>query len=222
VNNVSGKPEYNEVAVFREFNFEVKDALINKISSFTKIEYIRMFDQLKTRIEQQVKDIEEAIANGADYVAEMKSVLQKGIETLNAIVADGKTDIQTFITQAKSDLDSTKESAMSDITTTSNNAKTSVNETADGVIKNINNISNDATEHIDGKVDEFNGLLETGGFLTPEELGNQLDELEWQKYILTNDDGRYTFINLNSDLLTLQSLDPGYYYTANTPGIVGS
>ena len=208
VNNVSGKPEYNEVAVFREFNFEVKDALINKISSFTKIEYIRMFDQLKARIEQQVKDIEEAIANGADYVAEMKSVLQRGIETLNAIVADGKTDIQTFITQAKSDLDSTKDSAVSDITTTSNNAKTSVTETADGVIKNINNISNDATEHINGKVDEFNGLLETEGFLTPEELGNQLGELEWQKYKLTNDDGSVMSMPVGTDM---KKLGAGFY-----------
>ena len=103
VNNVENNPDYNEVAVFREFTFEVKDALINKISSFTKIEYIRMFSQLKARIEQQVKDIEEAIANGADYVAEMQSVLQRGVETLNAIVANGKTDIQTYITQAKSD-----------------------------------------------------------------------------------------------------------------------
>ena len=217
VNNVSGKPEYNEVAVFREFNFEVKDALINKISSFTKIEYIRMFDQLKARIEQQVKDIEEAIANGADYVAEMKSVLQKGIETLNAIVADGKTDIQSFITQAKSDLDNTKNTAINDITTTSNNAKTSVNETADGVIKNINNISNDATEHIDGKVVEFNGLLETGGFLTPEELGNELDELEWQKYKLTNDNGESTTLTSPVDLKDpayLSGLKPGSYYAA--------
>ena len=198
VNNVSGKAEYNEVAVFREFTFEVKDALINKISSFTKIEYIRMFDQLKARIEQQVKDIEEAIANGADYVAEMQSVLQRGIETLNAIVTDGKTDIQLFIAQAKSDLDNTKDDAIGEITTVSNNAKTSVNETADGVIKNINNISNDATEHIDGKVNEFNGLLETEGFLTPEELGNQLDELEWQKYKLTNDDGTRPYLTKGS------------------------
>ena len=217
VNNVSGKAEYNEVAVFREFNFEVKDALINKISSFTKIEYIRMFDQLKARIEQQVKDIEEAIANGADYVAEMKSVLQRGVETLNTIVANGKTDIQLFITQAKSDLDNTKESAMSDITTTSNNAKTSVNETADGVIKNINKVSNDATEHIDGKVDEFNGLLETEGFLTPEELGNQLEELEWQKYKLTNDDGSVPLIRLNNDLTLLHDMKAGFYYTTGTP-----
>ncbi|WP_239733884.1 BppU family phage baseplate upper protein, partial [Mammaliicoccus sp. M-M49] len=50
VNNVDNNPENNEVAVFREFTFEVADALINKISSFTKIEYIRMFDQLKARI----------------------------------------------------------------------------------------------------------------------------------------------------------------------------
>ena len=217
VNNVSGKPEYNEVAVFREFNFEVKDALINKISSFTKIEYIRMFDQLKARIEQQVKDIEEAIANGADYVAEMQSVLQKGIETLNTIVVDGKTDIQTFITQAKSDLDNTKDDAINDITSISNNAKTSVTETADGVIKNINNISNDATEHIDGKVNEFNGLLETEGFLTPEKLGNQLGELEWQKYKFVEDSGVLQSISLENDLEALHSLKTGLHYRRVVP-----
>ena len=220
VNNVSGKPEYNEVAVFREFNFEVKDALINKISSFTKIEYIRMFDQLKTRIEQQVKDIEEAIANGADYVAEMQSVLQRGVETLNAIVADGKTDIQTYITQAKSDLDNTKDSAVNDITTTSNNAKTSVTETADGVIKNINNVSGEVTKHVDDKLIEFNGLLETEGFLTPEGLGNQLDELEWQKYNLTNNDGGIPFTNLSSNIDELNKFTKtGFYYIANVPGL---
>ena len=220
VNNVSGKPEHNEVAVFREFDFEVKDALINKISSFTKIEYIRMFDQLKTRIEQQVKDIEEAIANGADYVAEMQSVLQRGVETLNAIVANGKTDIQTFINQAKSDLDNTKDSAVNDITTTSNNAKTSVTETADGVIKNINNVSGEVTKHVDDKLIEFNGLLETGGFLTPEELGTQLEELDWQKYNLTNNDGGTPFTNLSSNIDELNKFTKtGFYYVANVPGL---
>src|SRR5699024_4420174 len=97
VNNVDGNPEYNEVAVFREFTFEVIDGHINKISAFNKIENIRMFDQMKMRIEKKVRDIEEAIANSADYVAEMKSVLQQCIETLNAKVNDGKEDIQSFI-----------------------------------------------------------------------------------------------------------------------------
>ena len=222
VNNVKGKPEYNEVAVFREFKFEVADALINKISSFTKIEQIRMFDQLKMRIEQKVKDIEEAIANGADYVAEMKSVLQQGIETLNAIVDDGKTDIQQYITQAKTDLNKVKDDATSDINTVANNAKSSVQDTASTAVNSINTKTTEATEHVDAKVNEFNQTVEDNGFLSPQMLDEELESLEWQKYKLTEDDGRYTLINLNSDLSTLQSLAPGYYYTTNTPGIVGS
>ena len=212
VNNVEGNPKYNEVAVFREFTFEVADALINKISSFTKIEYIRMFDQLKMRIEQKVRDIEEAIANGADYVAEMKSVLQQGIETLNAIVADGKTDIQNIVTQAKTDLTKVKDNATEDITTTANNAKTSVQDTASTSINAINATTTDATEHIDGKVNEFNGLLETEEFITPEELGNQLEELEWQKYKLTNDDGSRQYVSG----LNLLTAPPGQYESTNT------
>ncbi len=217
VNNVDGKTEYNEVAVFREFTFEVADALINKISSFTKIEYIRMFSQLKMKIEQQVRDIEEAIANGADYVAEMKSVLQQGIETLNAIVASGKSDIQAYIAQAKSDLTKVKDEATEDITTVSNNAKTSVQDTASSAVNNINTISTEATEHVDAKVTEFNQTVEDNGFLSPQILDEELGKLNWQKYKLTNDDGTYPTTDLASSLDNLYTLEPGNYYTTYTP-----
>ena len=209
VNNVDGNPEYNEVAVFREFTFEVADALINKISAFTKVEYIRMFDQLKQRIEQKVRDIEEAIANGADYVAEMKSVLQQGIETLNAIVTDGKSDIQAYITQAKTDLTSVKDNATEDITTITNNAKTSIQDTASTAVNSIHAKSTEATEHVDAKVIEFNQTVETNGFLTPEKLTEDLTALEWQKYKLTEDDGSRIY----KQGLDLLNLDTGYYET---------
>ena len=217
VNNVKGNPEYNEIAVFREFTFDVADALINKISSFTKIEYIRMFDQLKSRIEQKVRDIEEAIANGADYVAEMKSVLQQGIETLNAIVADGKSDIQAYITQAKTDLTKLKTDATEDITTTANNAKTSLEDTADTSINSVTAKATEATEHVDTKVTEFNQTVLDNGFVTPEQLTTDLDTLTWQKYKLTNDDG--TSVTLTSpvdlgDTMYLDTLKPGEYYAA--------
>lgn len=212
VNNVDNKPEYNEVAVFREFNFEVKDALINKISAFTKIEYIRMFDQLKMRIEQKVKDIEEAIANGADYVAEMKSVLQKGIETLNAIVADGKTDIQSFITQATNELTKVKDDATEDINTTANNAKTSVQDTASTAVNSINSTADEATQHVDEKVTEFNQTVADNGFLSPEMLDEQLDELDWQKYKFTNNDGTREYL-LKGSFDSVHDLSPGLYET---------
>ena len=200
VNNVDGNPEYNEVAVFREFTFEVADALINKISSFTKIEYIRMFDQLKMRIEQKVKDIEEAIANGADYVAEMQSVLQRGIETLNAIVADGKTDIQSFINQAKTDLTKVKDDATEDITTIANNSKSSVQDTASTAVNSINSKTTEVTEHVDAKVTEFNQTIEDNGFLTPDKLTEDLTALDWQKYKLTNDDGSVMSMPVGTDM----------------------
>ena len=205
VNNVDGNPEYNEVAVFREFTFEVADALINKVSSFTKIEYIRMFDQLKMRIEQKVKDIEEAIANGADYVAEMKSVLQQGIETLNAIVTDGKSDIQAYITQAKTDLTSVKDNATEDITTITNNAKTSIQDTASTAVNSIHAKSTEATEHVDAKVIEFNQTVDNNGFLSPEILDGELEALEWQKYKLTEDNGAFKRLDVGTDMLTLKA-----------------
>ncbi|MBF2780652.1 BppU family phage baseplate upper protein [Staphylococcus saprophyticus] len=217
VNNVDGNPEYNEVAVFREFTFEVADALINKISSFTKIEYIRMFSQLKERIEQQVRDIEEAIANGADYVAEMKSVLQEGIETLNAIVTDGKSDVQQYIAQAKTDLTKVKDDATEDITTTANNAKTSVQDTASTAVNSINRKTDEATEHVDAKVTEFNQTVEDNGFLTPDKLTEDLTALNWQKYKLTNNDGTLLRLDLNSNLDVLYAANIGSYYATGVP-----
>lgn len=217
VNNVDGKTEYNEVAVFREFNFEVADALINKISSFTKVEYIRMFSQLKEHIEQKVNDIEEAIANGVDYVAEMKSVLQKGIETLNAIITDGKTDIETYITQAKMDLIKVKDDATEDINTTANNSKTSVQDAASTAVNNINIKAVEVTEHVDEKVNEFNQTVEDNGFLSPQILDEELGKLNWQKYKLTEENGSNVFVNLDNNEINLHNLKPGSYYATLNP-----
>lgn len=189
VNNVDGNPQYNEVAVFREFKFEVADALINKITSTTKIEYIRMFSQLKQRIEQEVKDIKEAIANGADYVAEMKTVLQQGKDALNKIVVDGKADINTLVSQSKSDIDGTISQGVADITTLSNNTKTSIQNTADTANASVKATSDQAITHVDTKVAEFNKTVEDNGFVTPEKLNEDLQSLNWQKYKLTQDNG---------------------------------
>ena len=214
VNNVDNKPEYNEVAVFREFNFEVKDALINKISAFTKIEYIRMFDQLKTRIKQRVLDIEEAIANGADYVAEMKSVLQKGIETLNQIVSDGKKDIQAYIEEAKATIDTTQTDAVDAIEKLSKDTQDSVETKANKAVGTIESTSSEATAHIYSKMSEFKQTVEDNDLITNELLDNQLDNLEWQKYKMVSDEGRSfykTAVDWN-DTAFLDSLEPGLYY----------
>lgn len=189
VNNVDNDPKNNEVAVFREFTFEVADALINKISSFTKIEYIRMFDQLKARILQRVNDIEQAIANGADYVAEMKTVREQGINQINQTVTEGKAYIDDAIRNYAQTLsytlidfqeygDHIKSQAISEI-----NSKVQLS------VGQIENVSSNAITHVDDKLNEFNQAIIDNEFVQPETMQQTLDDLQWQKHKLTEDDG---------------------------------
>src|SRR5699024_1380648 len=130
---------------------------------------------------------------------------------------DGKSDIQAYIAQAKTDLTKVRNDATEDITTTANNAKTSVQDTASTAVNSINSTADEATQHVDGKVAEFNQTVVDNGFLSPEMLGEQLEDLDWQKYQLTNNDG--TSVTLTSpvdlgDTTYLSTLKPGLYYTA--------
>src|SRR5699024_2413356 len=121
------------------------------------------------------------------------------------------------IAQAKTDLTKVRNDATEDITTTANNAKTSVQDTASTAVNSINSTADEATQHVDGKVAEFNQTVVDNGFLSPEMLGEKLEDLDWQKYQLTNDDG--TSVTLTSpvdlgDTTYLSTLKPGLYYTA--------
>ena len=217
VQNVSGKPEYNEVAVLGEFTFEVADALINKISSFTKVEYIRMFSQLKAQIEKEVQDIQDAIANGADYVAEMNTVKEQGITAINKTVTDGKNYIDNVIANYQGQVNSAKDDAIKDMNTTKDSAISSMNAKVSESVRNVDNSSKGAIEHVDGKILEFNTQIEENSFVQPTDLDNKLNDLQWQKYKLTNDDGTFPNVSLNGNLDNLHALQPGNYYTSNTP-----
>lgn len=216
VNNVDNNPKNNEVAVFREFNFEVADALINKISSFTKIEYIRMFDQLKARILQRVEDIEQAIANGADYVAEMKIVKEQGIAQINQTVTEGKDYINNIVMQYNQDVYTIKSAAINEMNTSKNDAISTMNNKVDESVSNVENVSNDAVVHVDEKLNEFNQAITDNTFVNPEALNDKINSLTWQKYKLTQDDGKPTFYT-GIDPVTLP---PGQYqisYMKNNP-----
>ena len=176
-----------------------------------------MFSQLKQRIEQEVKDIEAAIANRADYVAEMKTVLQQGKDALNKIVVDGKADINTLITQSKTDIDGTVSQSIEDITTLSNNTKTAIQNTADTANESVKATSDQAITHVNAKVAEFNKTVEDNGFVTPEQLDTNVNSLNWQKYKLTNDDGSYQVIAIGDNLDNLYNLPAGNFYTTSVP-----
>lgn len=207
----------SDTAVLSEFTFTVKDALINTISGQTKIEYIRMFDVLKQQIQQRVNDIEEAIANGEDYVTEMKMTLESGKKELNDVVERSKTNVQKTADQAITDVNITRDDAVSKITDLSEETSSYIKNTADTAIQNVTGSSNEAISHVDNKLEEFDQTIIDNGFLTPEAFNEGIESLGWQKYKLTDDNGNYSNVNLNNELSKLQALPPGFYYGLETP-----
>lgn len=115
-----------DTAVMRQLSFEIKQDLMTAFSSTKKLEYIKTFDDLQTQIKQRVEAIEEAIANGADYVTAMEKAAEKGQKDIQAVATKATTDVNKAAT------DATKK-----ITDTSNTAVATVNAKGDAVLKSF-------------------------------------------------------------------------------------
>ena len=190
VNKWTSTPnDKSDTAVLSEFTFTVKDALINSVSGETKIEYIRMFDVLKQQIQKRVYDIEEAIANGEDYVTEMKTTLESGKKELNDTVDRSKNSVQTTAEQAINDVNTTRDNTINKITNLSEETSSYVKNTADTAIQNVTGFSNEAISHVDTKLEEFDQTIADNGFLSPQILDEKLTNLSWQKSKLTGNNG---------------------------------
>src|SRR5699024_4993085 len=198
--NIDNKPEYNQTAVFGEFNFEVADALINIVSAFTKVEYIRMFDKLRDEIKTRTKEMEDDIGDIKTLVNEVKDA-----------VTDGKADI----TKIKND-------SISELETIANTTNTSVQQQASQAISDIQSIVDEYTTKLNDETeDKINQVNEESDKVIEAIKGNNVvtkDETDgWQKYKLTNDDGTSITlthpVELNDDEY-LDSLEPGLYYAA--------
>ena len=217
VNKWTNTPnDKSDTAVLSEFTFTVKDALINSVSGETKIEYIRMFDALKQQIQKRVHDIEEAIANGEDYVTEMKTTLESGKKELNDTVDRSKTSVQTTAEQAINDVNTTRDNTINKITNLSEETSSYVKNTADTAIQNVTGSSNEAIEHVDTKIGEFDQTIIDNGFLTPQTLDEELGKLTWQKYKLTKDNGNANVVDgLDMENIEEKITKAGFYWLSS-------
>ena len=203
VNNVTDNPNNNQTAVLGEFTFQVADALINKVSSFTKVEHIRMFDRLREEIKQRTKEMEDDIGNIKTLVNEVKNA-----------VADGKADI----TKVKND-------SISELEDIANTTNASVRQQASQAILDIQLIVDEYTTKLNDETkDKINKVNEASDKVLKSIRQNNLVTSEqvndWQKYKLTNDDGKsHKLVNAeldNPDFLS--NLKTGFYYCPSPTG----
>lgn len=281
----------SDTAVLNEFKFRVRDSLINSISGVTKIEYIRMFDKLRDEIQKRISDIEEAIANGEDYVAEMKTVLSDGTKLINDTAEKAVNTVNTTSNNAIETVNTTKDTAVNTITNARDEVLNVINDNevvrktemsgyfdeqdwqkypltnSDGARKFITSLEQPVetlepglyecvipanAETVNAPTDVNNSAYVaeiniTKGIRNRKQIiliqnytkdvwlktihTDSVDrgwvllnrdyekDLNWQKYKLTEKNGKSLTVDLKNDLKKLQDLSPGMYYLTNVPAL---
>lgn len=235
--SVNGK---EDTVVFSEFNFRVKDAMINQISSEVKVEYIRMFDDLKNEIEDRVNYIEEQIEHGEDYVALMKQTVSSGVKEINSLVDKSKSDINQTVNVYRQDVEDTKTFAISQINSEVDLMNNSISKAKEDIDKSIEqyksdikqsrddviNITTQSQSSIESQVNQgkqdINNLkdesLNSIGDAKDDALDNIQNSTDWQKYKLVNDNGNQIANFTSSNRMTndnLLSAKSGFYFNLN-------
>lgn len=194
VNNVTDNPNNNQTAVLGEFTFQVADALINKVSSFTKVEYIRMFDQLREEIKQRTEEMEQHIGN-----------IETLVQEVNDTVDDGKKDITKISNDAISEINNIAQQGNDTVKQYANQAVTDIQTIADKYAAKLNDETNDKINQVNEESDKVIQSIKGNNVVTKGETDN------WQKYKLTNDNG----VRISKEGLDLLNLGTGYYETWN-------
>lgn len=186
----------DDTVVLGTFSFTVRDSLVNQIDSDIKVSYIRMFDELRTEIEGKVQELKQEISDTTDLVSEVNQIVENAKSKVIQIRNESISAIDTAKSDAVNTITSTKDNAIRDIEATKSlvtgdyeTINASIQQAISDAKSDFENKSNSANQTIDSKINQFNEMLQTDGFATGNEVDDKINNLNWQKLKLTNDDG---------------------------------
>lgn len=209
----------DDTVVLGTFQFEVKDSLVNQISSDIKVSYIRMFDDLRDELEKKVEQLKKDIGSTQSLIDTIKQLsasatqaIQKAkddsINSINTNKNDALNNIEEQTTLSLAQIDSKKNDVQSGFEI----AKTAFQNSVDQNTQTFANKVNDANTSLDQKINNLQAM----GALTKNDVDTLLQSYTWQKYQLTNDNGYIKTIMDTIDLNTMVGLEnSGFYYLAN-------
>ena len=155
-----------------EFSFKIADSLINTIPAVDKLNEIRTFQEFRENIMTTINEINEALANGEDYVSQMEGTKASGMKALNDRTTQAVNELNTISESSVSSLNNLFTTISDDLTTKS-----------EGALSDIDKAKQEVLSMIDSLV-------------TQEELENKiqsaLSDKNYQEYKLTDSQGRRT------------------------------
>ncbi|MCJ1762184.1 BppU family phage baseplate upper protein [Mammaliicoccus sciuri] len=109
-----------------EFSFKIADSLINTIPAVDKLNEIRTFQEFRESIMNTINEINEALANGQDYVSQMETAKASGLKALNDRSVQVIQEIATLVSTSKKDITDLKNNTMSELDNKANQIKADV------------------------------------------------------------------------------------------------
>lgn len=186
----------DDTVVLGTFSFDVRDSLVNQISSDIKVSYIRMFDDLRTELELKVQQLKEDIGDVTSLIESIKQIANDTLSKINKAQADAISAITDALLSSTNSIDLERDEALRQIDAKRDAVKTDYDlasdtfkKTYDSNVDAFNSNVNQANATIDEKINAFNGTLENDGFTTPAYVEQKFTDANWQKHKLTNDDG---------------------------------
>lgn len=117
-----------DIVTHVEFSFSIKDSIINTIPAIDKINEIRTFQEFRENIMTTINEINEALANGEDYVSQMEGTKVSGMKALNDRTVQAIEEITTLVGTSKQEITDLKDNTITELDEKGNQIKNDVEE----------------------------------------------------------------------------------------------
>lgn len=215
---------FSDTVALQKFTFTVQDALVNTISGVTKTEYIRVFDQLKTEVKDKIKEMQENIGNIETLVERVNTAAQDAINKVNDTKDAMIKDMQAQYDETEADLTELRETSIQKLDLAAANYINDIKNAKDELVQMISDenlittqkfeeYKSDVDEQIQMKLQEYEDFINAN----KNDFEGIINELDWQKYKLSDDNGSNFVLALGGDVEKLRALKPGNYYLTSTP-----
>lgn len=104
-----------DIVTHVEFSFSIKDSIINTIPAVDKLNEIRTFQEFRESIMTTINEINEALANGKDYVSQMEGAKTSGMKALNERTTQVIEEITTFIDTSTQEMTDLKDNTITEL-----------------------------------------------------------------------------------------------------------
>ncbi|WP_432718113.1 BppU family phage baseplate upper protein [Staphylococcus equorum] len=98
-----------------EFSFNIADSLINTIPAVDKLNEIRTFQEFRESIMATINDINEALANGEDYVTQMEATKTSGMKAMNDRTTQAIEEITTLVNTSTQEIVNLKDNTITEL-----------------------------------------------------------------------------------------------------------